>query len=77
VIQSLGDLLKPRSWERALFTTYSLSLMFFESVILRELRQKGCREIWIAADAQGYQASLMERRSHVPGRIEHVATVKP
>lgn len=75
MIQSLGDLLKSRSWERALFTTYSLSLTFFESVILRELRQKGCREIWIAADAHGYQASLMERRSHGVGQEYHLVPV--
>lgn len=75
MIESLGDLLRSRSWERALFTTYSLSLTFFESVILRELRQKACREIWIAADAQGYQSSLMERRSHGVGQEYHLVPV--
>ena len=65
--ESLAEVLQTRAWNRALFTTYSLSLTFFESVILRLLRQSGCREIWVVADAQGYQSSLMERRSHGVG----------
>jgi hypothetical protein len=42
---------------------------------MRELRQKACREIWIAADVQGYQSSLMERRSHGVGQEYHLVPV--
>jgi hypothetical protein len=70
--ESLAEALQCRPWNRALFTTYSLSLTFFESVILRFLRQSGCREIWVVADAQGYQSSLMERRSHGVGQEYHL-----
>src|ERR1035437_1620699 len=70
--ESLAEVLQCRPWNRALFTTYSLSLTFFESVILRFLRQSGCREIWVVADAQGYQSSLMERRSHGVGQEYHL-----
>jgi hypothetical protein len=73
--ESLAEALQCGTWDRALFTTYSLSLTFFESVILRLLRQSGCREIWVVADAQGYQASLMERRSHGVGQEYHLVPV--
>lgn len=52
------------TWERALFTTYALSLSFFEAHLLRRgLRQNGCREIWVAADIDGYAQSLAERQA--------------
>jgi hypothetical protein len=57
-----------RRWEQALFTTYSLSLTFFESILLRSLRVSGCRDIWIITDAEGYRSSLMERRSSRVGQ---------
>jgi hypothetical protein len=57
-----------RPWDTALFTTYALSLSFFESVILHRLREAGCRDIWVLADADGYRASLAERRSAGVGR---------
>src|SRR5689334_13499457 len=69
---SLADLIRSESWEKALFTTYSLSLTFFESILLRELRQSGCRDIWIAVDGDGYRSSLMERRSHSVGQEYHL-----
>ena len=60
---SLTEVLEAGRWEKALFTTYSLSLTFFESIILRALRKVECREIWVVADAEGYRSSLMERGS--------------
>jgi len=57
------DIISSRPWDAALFTTYALSLTFFESVVLRSLRQRNCREIWVVVDADGYQRSLMERQS--------------
>ena len=62
------EIIAEGNWEQALFTTYALSLTFFESVVLRRLRAAGCREIWILADAEGYRASLMERRSSRVGQ---------
>jgi hypothetical protein len=41
--------------------TYALSLSFFESILLRPLRQVGCQEIWVITDVQGYRDSLMNR----------------
>ncbi|QRN94492.1 hypothetical protein JRI60_35975 [Archangium violaceum] len=57
------EVIASRRWEQALFTTYTLSLTFFESTLLRRLRESGCRDIWIIADVEGYRSSLMERRS--------------
>lgn len=57
------DIFEYRQWERVLFLTYALSLTFFETVILRKLRNVGCQDIWIVADIDGYQMSLSERKS--------------
>ena len=59
--------LEAAKWQAALFTTYALSLSFFESVVLHRLRKVGCREIWVVVDAQGYRSSLMERRTQGVG----------
>ena len=50
-------------WKHALFTTYALSLSYFESEVLRPLLRTGCDDIWLIADSEGYKASLLERRS--------------
>lgn len=60
---SIGDILQMRPWKHALFTTYTLSLSYFESEILRSLLRGGCSDIWLIADAEGYRSSLLERRS--------------
>ena len=60
---SLSDVLSGQRWEKALFTTYSLSLTFFESIVLRALHEVECREMWVVADVEGYRSSLMERGS--------------
>jgi hypothetical protein len=61
---SLGELLEAGRWEKALFTTYSLSLTFFESAILRAaLRKVECRKAWVVIDVDEYRSSLTERGS--------------
>lgn len=60
---TIRDFLEAGQWKHALFTTYALSLSYFESEVLRPLIQAGCDDIWLIADAQGYRASLLERRS--------------
>ncbi|MEG3662160.1 hypothetical protein [Celeribacter halophilus] len=60
---TIRDFLEAGQWKHALFTTYALSLSYFESEVLRPLIQAGCDDIWLVADAQGYRASLLERRS--------------
>jgi hypothetical protein len=65
---SVLDVINGSKWQRALFTTYALSLSFFESILLRSLRQAGCQEIWVVSDVQGYRGSLIERRSQGVGQ---------
>ena len=57
-----------RSWERAYFTTYALSLTFFESYLLPHLRKAGCERVTVFVDADGYRASLMELKSRAIGQ---------
>lgn len=60
---AISEILKMRAWKHALFTTYTLSLSYFESEILRPLARAGCSDTWLIADAEGYRSSLLERRS--------------
>src|SRR5690242_6420891 len=63
-------------WENALFTTYALSLTFFETHILKNcLVKTGCRNIWVVADVDGYQQSLAERQSSRVGQEYHLVPV--
>jgi hypothetical protein len=59
----IGDILSYAAWNQALFTTYMLSLGYFESEVLRSLLRTGCTDIQVVVDAEGYRASLLERRS--------------
>lgn len=72
---SLGEVLEAGKWEKAFFTTYSLSLTFFESIILRALKKAGCHEIWVVADVDGYRSSLMERGSGGVGAEYHLIPI--
>ena len=63
-------------WENALFTTYALSLTFFETHILKDcLVKTGCRNIWVVSDVDGYQQSLAERQSSRVGQEYHLIPV--
>ena len=72
---SLGEVVEAGKWEKALLTTFSLSLTFFESVLLRALRKADCREIWVVVDADGYRSSLMERGSSGVGSEYHLVPI--
>jgi hypothetical protein len=62
-VPSISEFVQMRAWKHALFTTYSLSLSYFESEVLLPLLRGGCSDIWLIADAEGYRSSLLERRS--------------
>lgn len=60
------DIIRERDWEEATFTTFALSLSFFETMVLRELKARGCKSVTILVDAFGYERSLIERQmAHV------------
>jgi hypothetical protein len=65
---TLLDVIESARWQKVLFTTYALSLSFFESIVLRALRQGGCQQTWIIADVNGYKNSLIERKSTAVGQ---------
>jgi hypothetical protein len=60
---SIAEFLEAAPWKHALLMTYALSLSYFESEVLRPLLRVGCDDIWLIVDAEGYRASLLERRS--------------
>ncbi|WP_320177519.1 hypothetical protein [Roseovarius pacificus] len=72
---TIAEYLSASRWKHALFTTYALSLSYFESEILRPLLQQGCDDIWLICDAQGYRSSLLERRSMRVGQEYRIVPV--
>lgn len=62
------DLVKAAPWQRALFTTYSLSLSFFEAVLMDAFVRGGGRNPTILADVEGVQNALSEMGARMVGR---------
>ncbi|WP_341987731.1 hypothetical protein [Azorhizobium sp. AG788] len=69
------DILKAGQWEQALFTTYALSLSFFEGVVLDALVRGGNREALILADISGVHSALGERGARLAGRDYEVEPI--
>jgi hypothetical protein len=67
--------LPPHPWQRVTFTTYALSLSFFEAVILDALIRGGGRQVLILADVQGLRASLSEQGAQRVGKDYEVEPV--
>ena len=70
------DLISARPWRKAVFTTYSLSLAFFEAVVLDAMVRGGGREAIILSDVAGVRAALMEQGARRVGRDYQVEPVK-
>ena len=69
------DLVSACRWERVTFTTYALSLSFFEAVVLDALIRGGARQALILADVQGVHASLSEQGAQRVGKDYNVEPV--
>jgi hypothetical protein len=69
------DLISAHPWQRVTFTTYALSLSFFEAVILDRLIRAGGREAMILADIDGVRASLSEQGAQRVGKDYEVEPV--
>lgn len=70
------DLVSAGKWDKAVFTTYALSLSFFEGVILDALMRGRSKEVLILADVSGVKAALGEQGARRAGRdyqIEPIA----
>lgn len=72
---SIVDILSYKNWRQVLFTTYALSLTFFESFVMRKLREQKCRDVTLIVDADGYLMSLSERRSSHVGQDYRIIPV--
>ena len=71
------DLISAAPWTRVAFTTYALSLSFFEAVLLDALLRGGGRNALILTDPEGVRAALSEEGARRVGRdyeIEPVAS---
>ena len=62
------ELITVHPWHRAIFTTYALSLAFFEAVILDALVRGGGREALILADVEGVRGALSEQGARRIGK---------
>ncbi|WP_340318053.1 phospholipase D-like domain-containing protein [Rhizorhabdus argentea] len=72
------DLVSAAPWRSAVFTTYALSLSFFEAVVLDRLIRGGGQSALILADPEGVRSGLSEEGARRAGRdydIEPVACV--
>src|SRR5262249_10985950 len=69
---SVCDVLRMGRWSRALFTSYSLSLGFFESFVLRPLEDGGCPDVNILVDQNFYRESLSERQAAQVGKYYRI-----
>ena len=70
------DLISAHPWQRVAFTTYALSLSFFEAVILDALaRGGGSAHPVVLADIHGVRGSLSEQGAHSVGRAYEVEPV--
>jgi hypothetical protein len=62
------DLVSAHPWRRVAFTTYALSLSFFEAVLLDALVRGGGREALILADVEGVRMALGEQGARRVGK---------
>jgi hypothetical protein len=68
-------LISAHPWQRVVFTTYALSLSFFEAVILDALVRGGGSQALILADVQGVRGSLSEQGAQRVGKDYEVEPV--
>lgn len=69
------DLVAAHPWQNVTFTTYALSLSFFESVVLDGLIRGGSSSALILADADGVRGSLGEQGAQRVGKEYEVEPV--
>ncbi len=69
------DLVSAAPWTRVAFTTYALSLSFFEAVILDALVRGRARGALILSDTEGVRAALSEEGARRVGRDYEIAPV--
>jgi hypothetical protein len=69
------DLVSSAPWTRVVFTTYALSLSFFEAVMLDALLRGRARGALILSDLEGVRAALSEEGARRVGRDYEISPV--
>lgn len=69
------DLVRAAPWDKALFTTFTLSLAFFEAVLLDALMRGGGKQAIILTDPEGLRAALSEHGARRAGRDYEIEPV--
>lgn len=69
------ELIRAHQWTGSFFTTYALSLSFFEAVVLDALVRQGVTQSLILADVKGIAAALSEEGVRSAGRAYQVEPV--
>jgi hypothetical protein len=69
------DLVRAAPWDRALFTTFALSLAFFEAVLLDSLMRGGSKQAVILTDPEGLRSALSEHGARRAGRDYEIEPV--
>jgi hypothetical protein len=69
------ELIRAHPWSHSFFTTYALSLSFFEAVVLDALVRQNVERTVILADVDGVRAALAEYGSRFAGRVYEVEPV--
>lgn len=70
------EIIRAGQWRSALFTTYALSLGFFEGALLPSLQRAGAREITIFSDVEGVRGALSEAGARHVGRAYSIEPVR-
>jgi hypothetical protein len=74
-VSTLVQLCGLAPWRKVLFTTYTISLSFFEAFILPCLEKVGCADVLILVDQSFYLESLSERQATSAGRGYRIVPV--
>src|SRR5580700_5558359 len=69
------ELIGAHQWSSAFFTTYALSLSFFEAVVLDALVRQNIERTLILADVTGVSAAVAEYGSRCAGRVYEIEPV--
>jgi hypothetical protein len=69
------ELIRAHRWSRLFFTTYALSLSFFEAVILDAIVRQDIRSCTILTDVSGVRAAMEELGTQAAGKMYDIEPV--
>jgi hypothetical protein len=69
------DVVKSERWAFGLFTSFTLNLGFFETIVYDAWRARGSRELVLVVDRVGYAQSLSDHRAAGAGQRYRIVPV--